>query len=206
MTFVLGLTGSIGMGKSTTAALFAARGIPVWDADGAVHRLYAPGGAAVEPLRAAFPGAVAGGAVSRPALKALIAADPGALGRIEAIVHPLVAADRAAFLARVSAPVALLDIPLLFETGADGWLDATVVVSAPAAMQRARVLARPGMTGADLDRILARQMPDAEKRARADYVIDTSTPETAAAGVDATLADLDRRLAARGSGATPAGR
>ena len=200
MSLVLGLTGSIGMGKTTTAALFAARGIPVWDADAAVHRLYARGGAAVAPLAAAFPAAVSQGAVSRAALKAVIAADPAALARIEAIVHPLVAADRAAFLAGQSAPVVLLDIPLLFETGADAMVDATVVVSAPAEEQRARVLARPGMSDADFERILARQMPDAEKRARADYVIDTTTPQTAAAGVAATLADLGRR------GARAAGR
>lgn len=200
MSLVLGLTGSIGMGKTTTAALFAARGIPVWDADAAVHRLYARGGAAVAPLAAAFPAAVSQGAVSRAALKAVIAADPAALARIEAIVHPLVAADRAAFLAGQSAPVVLLDMPLLFETGADTMVDATVVVSAPAEEQRARVLARPGMTDADFERILARQMPDAEKRARADYVIDTTTPQTAAAGVAATLADLGRR------GARAAGR
>jgi dephospho-CoA kinase len=200
VSLVLGLTGSIGMGKTTTAALFAAEGIPVWDADAAVHRLYARGGAAVAPLAAAFPAAVSQGAVSRAALKAVIAADPAALARIEAIVHPLVAADRAAFLAGQSAPVVLLDIPLLFETGADTMVDATVVVSAPAEEQRARVLARPGMTDADFERILARQMPDAEKRARADYVIDTTTPQTAAAGVAATLADLGRR------GARAAGR
>lgn len=193
MSLVLGLTGSIGMGKTTTAALFAAEGIPVWDADAAVHRLYARGGAAVAPLAAAFPAAVSQGAVSRAALKAVIAADPAALARIEAIVHPLVAADRAAFLAGQSAPVVLLDIPLLFETGADAMVDATVVVSAPAEQQRARVLARPGMSDADFERILARQMPDAEKRARADYVIDTTTPQTAAAGVAAVLADLGRR-------------
>lgn len=193
--FTLGLTGSIGMGKTTTAARFAARGVPVWDADAAVHRLYAPGGAAVAPMGAAFPAAVQDGAVSRPALKAIIAADPAALTRIEAIVHPLVAADRAAFLAAAEAPVVVLDIPLLFETGAEAWLDATVVVSVPAEVQRARVLARPGMTEGDLDRILARQMPDAEKRARADFVIDTSSPESAEAGVDRVMEAARRRIA-----------
>lgn len=199
MPFRLGLTGSIGMGKTTTAALFAAEGLPVWDADAAVHRLYAPGGAAVGPMRAAFPAAIVEDAVSRPALKAIIAADPAALARIEAIVHPLVAADRAAFLATARAPVVLFDIPLLFETGAQAWLDATVTVSAPPEAQRARVLARPGMTEDDLARILARQMPDAEKRARADYVIDTSTPETAAAGVAHVLADIRRRIGLSGT-------
>jgi len=193
--FTLGLTGSIGMGKTTTAARFAARGVPVWDADVAVHRLYAPGGAAVAPMAAAFPAAVQDGAVSRPALKAIIAADPAALTRIEAIVHPLVAADRAAFLSSAEAPVVVLDIPLLFETGAEAWLDATVVVSVPGEVQRARVLARPGMTEGDLDRILARQMPDAEKRARADFVIDTSSPESAEAGVDRVMEAARRRIA-----------
>jgi dephospho-CoA kinase len=193
--FTLGLTGSIGMGKTTTAAMFAARGVPVWDADAAVHRLYAKGGAAVAPMAAAFPEAVTADGVSRPALKAIIAAHPGALSRIEAIVHPLVAADRAAFLAAAVAPVVLFDIPLLFETGAERWLDATVTVSASAEAQRARVLARPGMTAADLDRILARQMRDADKRARADFVIDTTTPETAKAGVTHVLAEVTHRLA-----------
>jgi dephospho-CoA kinase len=197
MPFTLGLTGSIGMGKTTTAGMFAARGIPVWDADAAVHRLYAPGGAAVAPMAAAFPSAAGPNGVSRPALKAIIAADPGALARIEAIVHPLVAADRAAFLAATTAPVVLLDMPLLFETGADRWLDATVVVSTAPEIQRARVLARHGMTEADLDRILSRQIPDAEKRARADYIIDTTTLGAAEAGVAAALADLRRRSAGR---------
>ena len=194
MTFVIGLTGSIGMGKSTTARMFAARGVPVWDADRAVRRLYAPGGAAVGPVAAAFPDAVLGGEVSRPALKRIIAAEPDALSRIEAIVHPLVAADRAAFLAGVTGPLALLEIPLLFETGAERWLDATVVVSAPPGAQRARVLARAGMTGDDLDRLLGRQMPDAEKRARADYVIDTTTLASAEAGVEEVLRDIRRRI------------
>lgn len=194
MPFTLGLTGSIGMGKTTTAAMFAARGVPVWDADAAVHRLYAPGGAAVASMAAAFPQAVGPDGVSRPALKAVIAADPAALARIEAIVHPLVAADRASFLAATTAPVVLFDIPLLFETGADRWLDATVVVSTTPEIQRARVLDRAGMTGADLDRILSRQMPDAEKRARADYLIDSTTMATAEAGVAAVLDDLHRRI------------
>lgn len=175
MTHLLGLTGSIGMGKSTTAAMFRDAGIPVWDADAAVHALYAPGGAAVAPLDAAFPGVVAQGAVSRPALTRLLSADPTALPRLEGIVHPLVAADRAAFIAAQTGPLALFDIPLLFETGADGWLDTVLVVSAPAAVQAARVMARPGMTADTFALMGSRQMPDAEKRARADVVIDTVT-------------------------------
>lgn len=174
--FLLGLTGSIGMGKSTTAAMFAEEGVPVWDADAAVARLYAEGGAAVPEIAALCPGAVRDGAVDRAALRDWIARDPQALARIEAAVHPLVAADRAAFVAAAAGrdePLVLLDIPLLYETGAEAQLDAVLVVTAPPGVQRARVLARPGMTGAQLDLILARQMPDAEKRARADHVIET---------------------------------
>lgn len=176
LPYRLGLTGSIGMGKSTTAAMFAEAGIPVWDADATVHQLYAPGGAAVVPLAAAFPDAGLTDHVDRTALKRLIDADPGALSRIESIVHPLVAGDRARFIrdaADAGADLVLLDIPLLFETKAEAALDGVLVVSAPPEVQRARVLARPGMTPALFDTILGRQMPDAEKRARADFVIET---------------------------------
>ena len=174
----LGLTGSIGMGKSTTAAMFRDAGVPVWDADAAVHRLYGPGGAAVVPVGALCPEAVRDGTVDRDILKAWIARDPAALAALERVVHPLVAADRAAFLARAcadGAALVVLDIPLLFETGAEAEMDATLVVTAPPAVQRARVLSRPGMTADTLHTILARQMPDAEKRARADHVIETLT-------------------------------
>ena len=171
--FLLGLTGSIGMGKSTTSAMFAAEGVPVWDADAVVHRLYAPGGAAVAAIGTHFPEAVVDGAVSRPALKAVIAANPAALAGIEAIIHPLVAADRAAFIATSDADLIVLDIPLLFENGTEQTVDATLLVTAPAALQRQRVLARPGMTEAHLALILARQMPDADKRKRATHIVET---------------------------------
>lgn len=171
--FRLGLTGSIGMGKSTTAAMFAAEGIPVWDADAAVHRLYAKGGAAVAPIAALCPQALSQGAIDRSALKTWIARDPKALAQIEAVVHPLVAADRAQFLADINADIALCDIPLLFEKGADAEMDATLLVTAPPDVQRARVLLRPGMTQAQFDLILQRQMPDAQKRARATHIVET---------------------------------
>lgn len=178
--FLLGLTGSIGMGKSTTAAMFMAEGVPVWDADATVHRLYAPGGGAAAALAQDFPEAVRGGGVDRAALKARLARDPTALARLEQLIHPLVAADRRAFIegARAEgARLVVLDIPLLFETGADRDLDATLVVTAPEDIQRARVLARPGMTAEHLQAILSRQMPDAEKRRRATHVIATETLE-----------------------------
>ncbi|WP_172327746.1 dephospho-CoA kinase [Mangrovicoccus sp. HB161399] len=191
----LGLTGSIGMGKSTTAKMFAEMGCDVWDADAAVHRLYGPAGAAVPGMAALHPEAVIDGAVSREKLKAWIAADPGALKRIEALVHPLVAADRVGFLARSGARIAVFDIPLLFENGTEREMDAVAVVSAPAEVQRARVLARPGMTEATLDMILSRQMPDAEKRARADYVIETVDIGSARAQVRSVIDDLEARYA-----------
>lgn len=173
---VVGLTGSIGMGKSTTAAMFAAEGVPVYDADAEVHALYARGGAAVAPIEAAFPGVVVDGAVDRTRLSQRVVGQPEALKRLEAIVHPLVGESRAGFFetARArGADVVVLDIPLLFETGGEKRVDAVVVVSAPPDIQRRRVLARPGMDEAKLDAILARQMADVEKRARAHFVIDT---------------------------------
>jgi dephospho-CoA kinase len=179
MSFKLGLTGSIGMGKSTTAAMFADLGCAVWDADAAVHRLYSVGGAAVAPIAAAFPGAVENGAVSRDRLRAILATDGSALSRLEEIVHPLVATDRMAFEAANPDRILVFDIPLLFETGGDADMDATVCVHVAPDRQRARVLARGTMVEADLERILARQMPMAEKRARADYTVETDSLEHA---------------------------
>lgn len=190
MTVRLGLTGSVGMGKSTTARFFSEAGVPVWDADATVHRLYAAGGAAVEPVAALCPAARGPDGIDRAALKAWIAADPAALRRIETIVHPLVAAARAAFLHETCAPLVVLDIPLLFETGADQAMDATLLVTAPARLQRARVLARPGMTEAQFEAILARQMPDRDKRARATHILETLSLEAACAGVQALIAYL----------------
>lgn len=173
----VGLTGSIGMGKSTTAAMFAAAGALVYDADAEVANLYVKGGAAVEPLEAAFPGVVKDGAVDREALRQRVLGNPEAIKTLNGIVHPLLGAGRAAFFENAEksgADVVVLDIPLLFETGGEARVDAVVVVSANAQMQRERVLARPGWTADRLDAILAQQTPDAEKRRRADFVIDTS--------------------------------
>lgn len=174
--FILGLTGSIGMGKSAVAAMFRGLGVPVFDADAAVHELQGPGGALLPAIEAAFPGTTGAAGVDRPKLGAAVFGDPAALKRLEAIVHPAVGAMRSDFLARHSAaPLVVFDIPLLFEKG--GWeqVDAVAVVSAPAEAQRARVLARPGMTAEKFEQILRLQVPDAEKRARADHVIDTGT-------------------------------
>ncbi len=184
--FRLGLTGSIGMGKSTTAGFFVEMGVPVWDADAAVHRLYAVGGAAVGSLAAVWPAAERGGAIDRVVLKAIIAGDANALVRIEGIVHPLVAADRAGF-APVSA-IVVYDIPLLFEKGTEDVMDATLLVTAPPALQRARVMARPGMTEVMFAAILARQMPDRDKRALATHIIETLGMDAARAGVEALVA------------------
>lgn len=192
MTFLLGLTGSIGMGKSTTARLFKEAGCAVWDADDAVHRLYAKGGAAVGPLQAMFPEAIEQGAVSRDRLKDILAQRPDALTDIETIVHPLVAKDRARFLDETTSEIAVFDIPLLYETGADSWLDAVVCVTVAPEIQRQRVLQRGSMTEEQFDTILAKQMPDAEKRARADYVIETDTLDHAGQQVQAVIADIQQ--------------
>lgn len=173
--FVLGLTGSLGMGKSTTARFFAEEGVPVYDADAAVHRLY--DGEAAGAIETAFPGTAPGGKVDRGRLAARVVDDPAALQRLENIVHPLVRAAETAFLEQAEAAgakVAVLDIPLLLETGGDRRVDAIVVASAPVDVQRARVLERPGMTTDKLDALLARQLSDADKRARADFIVDTS--------------------------------
>lgn len=172
---VLGLTGSMGMGKSTTAAMFREAGIPVFDADATVHALYR--GRAAERIEAAFPGTVKEGVVDRTALSARLEGDRAAFSRLESIVHPLVREARAAFMARAvqdGARLVVWDIPLLFETGADGDVDAVLVVTAPPDIQRARIMERPGADAARLGAILARQMPDADKRRRAHFVIDTS--------------------------------
>ena len=194
MSFLIGLTGSIGMGKSTTARQFADEGCAVWDADAAVHRLYAKGGAAVAPMAMAFPEAVIDGAVSRDVLKAIIARDATALRRIEQIVHPLVGQDRARFIEEAAADIIVLDIPLLFETGGESRVDATVCVTVDAETQKARVLARGTMTDEQFATILAKQMPDADKRARADYVIVTDTLEHGAQQVRDVLADIRKRM------------
>jgi dephospho-CoA kinase len=173
--FVLGLTGSIGMGKSTTAAMFRAEGVPVHDSDAAVHSLYR--GAAAPLVEAAFPGTLRDGAIDRPLLAARVLADQAALARLEAIVHPLVRAERAQFVAgakAAGADLVVLDIPLLFETGCDGEVDAVLLVSTPEAVQKARIATRPGMTEDKLAAIITKQMPDADKRRRADFILNTS--------------------------------
>lgn len=190
MSFILGLTGSIGMGKSTTAQMFRALGVPVWDADATVHSLYGKDGAAVEPVRALAPDAIVDGAVDRGRLREAITKDQTLLSRLETVVHPLVAEDRAGFLAEhTAAPLVILDIPLLFETGGDAACDATLVVSTTPEEQRRRVLAR-GTSEATLADLLSRQMPDAKKRARATYVIETDTLD----GTREDVADLVSHL------------
>jgi len=191
--FRLGLTGSIGMGKSTTARFFADHGLPVWDADAAVHRLYGPGGAAVPALSLAFPDAIGVNGVERDALNRHIATDPDALARLESIVHPLVAADRAEFLQTASADIVVLDIPLLFEKGTQAEMDATLLVTAPPEVQRARVLSRPGMTEARFQMLLSRQMPDRQKRGLATHIIETLSENSARACVVALIAHIRNR-------------
>jgi dephospho-CoA kinase len=194
---VLGLTGSVGMGKSATAQMFVDEGVPVFDADAAVHRLYEGEGAAL--IEAVFPGTVSNGRVDREKLARAVLGNPAAFARLEAVIHPLVRDARMDFLAAAraqGAAVAVVDIPLLFETGGEGGVDKIAVVSAPAPVQRERVLARPGMTAEKFQAILAKQMPDSQKRARADFVIDTSQ------GFDAARAQVRSILKAL-TGARP---
>ena len=197
MTIRLGLTGSIGMGKSTTAQMFRDEGVPVWDADATVHELYATGGLAVAPISAVFPNAVVENSVSRDVLKELIAADPSVIAQLEKIVHPLVADSRRKFLADHSEQLVVFDIPLLFETGADEWLDAVLVVTAPADVQKSRVMDRPGMTEQQFQTILSRQTPDVEKRERADHIIETLTLDDTRTAVRNLIAELKGQSDAR---------
>jgi len=193
--YVIGLTGGIGMGKSETAKLFAAEGVAVHDADAAIARLYGKGGAAVEAIGKTFPGTVKNGAVDRGQLSARVVNDPVALARLEALVHPLVQQDRKDFLENLPAPIILFDIPLLFEIGAEREMDAVVVASAPEQLRRARVLARPGMTAEKFESLKARQLPDAQKRQQAHYVVMTDKGlEHAREQVKMILADIRKKL------------
>lgn len=193
---IVGLTGSIGMGKSTVAAMFERAGVPVFDADAEVHRMQGPRGALVPAIEAAFPGSTGSDGVLRDQLGEHVFGDSAALARLEAIVHPAVAARRQEFMIEhAGAPVVLFDIPLLFEKGGEAQVDTVVVVSAPSEIQRARVLSRPGMTAEKFARILALQVPDGDKRARADHVIDTGAP---LAETEAAVRELAARLANEG--------
>jgi len=190
MTFCLGLTGSIGMGKSTTADMFKVEGIPVWDADSAVHSLYAPGGGAVPPIAALYPSALKDGGINRASLREWISREPSALAEIEAVVHPLVVAHRVAFIAETVSDIAVFDIPLLFETGAQTQFDATLLVTAPSALQRARVLKRPGMSPEHFALIQSRQMPDALKRSLATHIVEALTLNQTRVYVQALIAHI----------------
>lgn len=194
----VGLTGSIGMGKSTVLSMFAGEGAATWNADDAVHRLYAKGGAGTKMVATRFPAAIAGDAVDRAVLSALVIDEPSALADLEMLIHPLVSADRARFLddaARAGVDIAVLDIPLLFEKGLEKYFDAVVVVSAPADIQRARVMARTGMSERKFRAILMKQTPDAEKRRRADYVVNTGASiESTRKEVRAVMRDLRTRF------------
>jgi dephospho-CoA kinase len=204
VTFILGLTGSIGMGKSTTAGMFRAAGVPVHDADAAVHRLYA--GRAAPLIEAAFPGAVRQGVVDRPRLAALLGGDGAAFRRLEAIIHPLVREEETAFVRAASAarsPLIVLDVPLLFETGGESRCDAVAVVTAPAPVQRERVLSRPGMDEVRLAALIARQLPDAEKRRRSHFLVDTGQ---GMASANEAVRSILRALAGRPGRFSPARR
>ena len=188
--FRLGVTGSIGMGKSTTAAMFAEEGLPVWDADAAVHRLYGQNGATVAPIAALCPQAQTAAGIDRDALKRWISTDASALAQLESIVHPLVAADRDAFIASAKADIVVLDIPLLFEKGTEAQMDATLLCTAPPALQKARVMARGTLTDDQFQTILARQMPDSEKRARATHIVETLSVDSTRAYVRALITHI----------------
>ena len=193
--FKLGLTGSIGMGKSTTAAMFRDAGVPVWDADAAVHAMYDVGGAAVPEIARLCPNAVIDGRVDRDVLRAWVGKTPDAIDRLNAVIHPLVRRNRVDFLSEnADAPIVVLDIPLLFETGGDKEVDAIVVVTAPPEVQRARVLDRGTMSVEQFETILNRQMPDADKRARADYIIETTTLDAARGAVHHVLTEIRKTL------------
>lgn len=195
MSFALGLTGSIGMGKSTTARMFVEAGCALWDADAAVHRLYSEGGQAVAPMRDVFPSAIVDGAVSREALKQILSSDPAALKIIEAVVHPLVAEDRATFRDSATADILVFDIPLLFETGGDAAMDAVACVSVPADEQKRRVMERGTMTETQFEQIRAKQMPNDEKCAQSDFVIVTDTLDHARAQVQDVVRQIRAGLA-----------
>jgi dephospho-CoA kinase len=194
MTFKLGLTGSIGMGKSTTAQLFAEAGCAVWDADAAVHRLYEEGGAAVSPMEALFPDAISGGSVDRAALRGIIGRDAEALTQIEGVVHPLVRDDRAQFAEMTEADITVFDIPLLFETGSEAEMDAVVCVTVSPELQEKRVMERGTMTREQFLAIRDKQMPNAEKCARSDFVIQTDTLEHAGQQVHDVLEQIRKRM------------
>lgn len=194
MRFKLGLTGSIGMGKSTTAKMFQELGCALWDADAAVHRLYSSGGAAVDPIKDVFPSAILDGGVSRDVLKTLLSQDPSALKTLESIVHPLVQQDRASFVAQNPDKIGVFDIPLLFETGGDKEMDAVACVSVSPQIQRDRVLARGTMSEDTFAQIRARQMPNEDKVKRSTYVIETDTLDHAREQVAAVVQDIERRL------------
>ncbi len=195
MSFALGLTGSIGMGKSTTAQMFVQLGCALWDADAAVHRLYSAGGVAVAPMAKVFPTAIVNGSVSRDELKRIISEDRGSLKTIEGIVHPLVAADRQEFRKNTDADIAVFDIPLLFETGGDAEMDAVACVSVSPEQQKQRVLERKTMTEAQFEQILSKQMPNEEKCARSDFVIVTDTLDHARAQVQDIVRQIRAGLA-----------
>lgn len=195
MTFKLGLTGSIGMGKSTTAKMFVEEGCDLWDADAAVHRMYSVGGSAVEPMQRAFPDAIVNGHVSRDRLKSIIGETPGALKKIEEIVHPLVTKDRSRFLASSPADIVVFDIPLLFETGGETAMDAVACVSVSPELQKTRVMLRGTMTEDQFEQIRAKQMDISEKRERSDFVIVTETLEEARTQVQDIVKQIRKRQA-----------